>query len=174
MISKVDMNLNIEKVEFLPFLNKFNKFKSLIQTEDNKKNYLAPFEFLKKHKNYLSLLMSGVILGGLILVKNTPFYYGTMTVACLANTVVGTEEPAARVSSVSQIWEKLEPLTRELMSGADVLGVLALIYCGMLLLMGQTSKGKKIFKNAIGGYLLIRLAPLLIGIARIFSNVNLQ
>lgn len=172
MINKVDMNL--EKVEYLPFLNRFSKIQSLKQTVEEKISYLAPFEFLKKHKNYLSLLMSGVIIGGLMLVKNTPFYYGTMTVACLANTTNIATETGEKAGTVTQIWAKLEPLTKELMSGADVLGVLALIYCGMLLLMGQTNKGKKTFKNALTGFLLIRLAPLLIDIIGIFSNINLQ
>lgn len=175
MITKIDLNSNISQIENLPFLNRFSinsdKLKSITSTIKEKTKNFVPFEYIKKHKNYISLVMSSILIGGMILVRNTPYYYGVAAVSCLANTT--TPEAVATGTTVTQIWERLKPLTTELMGGADVLGVLALIYCGILLLMGQPSKGKKVFKNAIGGYLLIRLSPVIIDIVGVFSKITL-
>lgn len=178
MINKIDINSNFKEIENLPFLNKFNMEKSTFQnfTQNLRDKVSYSLDFIKKHTSYLSFLMSGIIVGAMIFVKNTPYYYGT-TASCmntLTNELAVATDGAVDQTGISKIWEKLEPITRELMSGADVLGVLALIYCGMLLLMGQTSKGKKIFKNSITGFLLIRLAPLLIDIVGIFTKIKLN
>lgn len=175
MINKVDLNSSLTQVENLPFLNRFSinndKFKTFTSAIKEKSKYFIPYEYISKHKRALSFIMSSIIVGGMILVRNTPYYYGAVAVSCLANTT--TPESVTTGTTVTQIWERLKPLTTELMGGADVLGVLALIYCGILLLMGQPSKGKKVFKNAIGGYLLIRLSPVIIDIVGMFSKITL-
>lgn len=61
------------------------------------------------------------------------------------------------------LWDTLGPLVNEFITGSNVLAIIALAYCGVLFLMGQTSKAKKVFWMAIEGYVIIRLAPNIIG-----------
>lgn len=177
MITKIyDFKGNFKEIEHSKILSKFyNKEGNfdLINSLYDKNGVFLPYEFAKEHKNFLTLVMTGVTLCGMSLLSRHVFsltYLYGETAACLTTNIQNTGET---VTSISGIWEKLRPLTVELISGSDVLGVLALIYCGVLLLMGQTSKGKKVFKTSIGGYLLIRLAPLVIDIVRIFASATI-
>lgn len=176
MVTKIyDMRGNFKEIENSKLLTKFYTNEgemNLLNPLYNSEGKFIPFEFAKEHKNFLNVLMVGVTIGGLYVLNHNiaiASMLSSQTVTCLASP----ETTGVATTSISGIWDRLRPLISELISGADVLGVLAVIYCGILYLMGQSSKGKKVFKTSIGGYLMIRLSPLIIDIVRVFTNATI-
>lgn len=140
-----DFNGNFKGLDNYKILEKFLDDKGEFRLN------LKPNSISKKEMVFLTNMvgLSLVLKGQLALASSL----GTNAVA--VSTTYGLKQ---------NLWDKLLPFAYELMDGADVVILLVLIYCGLLLSMGQVSKGKKIFKCGLEGYFLMRLSPIIVHI----------